>query len=145
MLTGRRPFTGDDLGETLAAVIKGEPDWGPVPIEARRLLRSCLQKDPANRLRDAGDWRLLLDDAPSAGAVPVQSKWRGYIPWGVACVLLAALVFGFVRFRGTGANPAAAVIFQIPSPEPPARPGPSFHPMASKWCIRTETGYRFER
>ena len=55
MLTGRRLFDGEDVTATLAAVVMKEPDWPPVPVRARRLLRSCLEKDPKKRLRDIGD------------------------------------------------------------------------------------------
>jgi len=45
MLTGRSPFWGEDVSETLAAVIKSEPDWSRLPRELapeiRRLLRGC--------------------------------------------------------------------------------------------------------
>src|SRR5262249_12408238 len=55
MLTGQRPFPGDDVAETLAAVIKEEPKWDRVPANVLRLLKKCLQKDPKHRLRDIGD------------------------------------------------------------------------------------------
>jgi serine/threonine protein kinase len=31
MLTGKRAFEGEDVGDTLAAVIRGEPDWAALP------------------------------------------------------------------------------------------------------------------
>src|SRR5262249_39948884 len=31
MLTGRRAFDGDDVSDTLAAVLRGEPDWSAIP------------------------------------------------------------------------------------------------------------------
>src|SRR5919201_1124191 len=31
MLTGRRAFEGDDVADTLAAILKGEPDWTRLP------------------------------------------------------------------------------------------------------------------
>src|SRR5262249_22827861 len=62
MLTGQRPFQGDDVSEMLAAVIKDEPKWDRVPRSVHRLLKKCLQKDPKNRLRDIADaWELLED------------------------------------------------------------------------------------
>ena len=60
LLTGRRPFSGATFAETLACVLKEEPDWERVPVEARRLLRRCLTKDPA-RLRDIGDAMELVE------------------------------------------------------------------------------------
>jgi len=52
LLTGRQSFRGSTLAETLANVLKEEPEWNRVPAQARRLLRRCLAKDPARRLRD---------------------------------------------------------------------------------------------
>src|SRR5262249_25458546 len=62
MLTGRKLFEGEDLTETLAAVVKTEPDLSAAPTEVKRLLTRCLQKDPRKRLRDIGDaWDLLTN------------------------------------------------------------------------------------
>ena len=69
MLTGRRAFAGDDVSETLAAVIRGEPDWHALthetPSAIRRLLRRCLVKDPKGRLADASMARIEIDEALS--------------------------------------------------------------------------------
>ena len=49
MLTGRRAFPGEDVSETLAAVIKTDPDWSHLPASTdpriRALLQGCLQKN----------------------------------------------------------------------------------------------------
>ena len=104
MLSGRGAFHGDDVSMTLAAVMMKEPDWVALPATApsglRRLLRSCLEKDPKRRLQAIGDARLeierLLSGAPEeANAAPVAlapSLWRRALPWGVAGVLGAAFV-----------------------------------------------------
>src|SRR5262249_33415763 len=60
MLTCRMPFTGETITDTLAAVVTHEPDFAPVPEGFRPLIRRCLEKDPARRLRDLGDLDLLL-------------------------------------------------------------------------------------
>jgi hypothetical protein len=60
MLTGEGLFKGGDLTETLASVVKEQPDLSQAPPEVRRLLRKCLEKDPRKRLHDIGDaWELL--------------------------------------------------------------------------------------
>jgi serine/threonine-protein kinase len=62
LLTGRRPFHGEDLTETLASVMKDTPDLSVIPAEVRPLLGKCLEKDPKKRLRDIGDaWGLLAE------------------------------------------------------------------------------------
>ena len=61
MLTGQRAFPGDDVSDTLAAVLKSEPDWTalrPTRRAIRRLLRRCLDKDRKRRLVDIADARL---------------------------------------------------------------------------------------
>jgi serine/threonine protein kinase len=67
MLTGARAFPGADLAETLAAVIKSEPDWTALPPDTpasvHRLLRRCLIKDRKARLADASSLRIEIDDA----------------------------------------------------------------------------------
>src|SRR5665213_2245117 len=59
LLTGKGLFTGENVGEILAKVIRDEPDLSEAPAELRPLLNRCLQKDPRNRLRDIGDRELL--------------------------------------------------------------------------------------
>src|ERR1700687_4415331 len=66
MLTGRELFGRETISDTLAAVLKEEPDLTRAPAQVRRLLHACLQKDPKQRLQATGDSRLLLDDAPEA-------------------------------------------------------------------------------
>ena len=55
MVTGRRAFAGEDISETIASILRSEPDWSGVPASIKPLLVSCLQKDPRHRLRDIGD------------------------------------------------------------------------------------------
>jgi Tol biopolymer transport system component len=91
MVTGRRLFQGEDASETLAAVIKEEPPWELAPARVRRLLQSCLEKNPKRRLRDIGDaWR-LLDDTPQS----VHASRQSWLAWSAAalCAVLAAIAF----------------------------------------------------
>jgi Tol biopolymer transport system component/predicted Ser/Thr protein kinase len=90
MLTGERLFQGEDVVETLAAVVHKEPDLSRVPERVRRLLKRCLEKDPKKRLRDITGMEFLLEE-PAAAASPPQARsqrWR-YV---VAAAVLAALV-----------------------------------------------------
>ena len=56
MLTGKRPFDGEDVNDTLANVLKIDPDWSALPSEIppaiRTLLQSCLTKDRRHRVAD---------------------------------------------------------------------------------------------
>jgi hypothetical protein len=113
MLTGRRAFGGDDVTETIAAVVRAEPDWSQLPADTpgaiRRLLRRCLEKDRMRRLPDAAVARLEIDDAlnpvaadaSGARATHVASaagvaRWARVLPWALAGVLAGALMLMFV-------------------------------------------------
>ena len=90
MLTGERLFRGEDLTETLASIVKDQPDFSQAPPQVQRLLRKCLEKDPKKRLRDLGDIEELIDHAtvmPSSSTAR-RSSW---LPWAVAGVLAIAL------------------------------------------------------
>jgi serine/threonine protein kinase len=98
MIVGGKLFEGETISDTLAGVIRAEPRWDAVPFEVRRLLKSCLEKDPKLRLRDIADSHLLLESAPVPGVPP----WRSPLLWicGAAIVLLAAIAaWGWVRPR----------------------------------------------
>jgi hypothetical protein len=103
MLTSRRAFEGEDVSSIMAAVIQSEPRWDGVPASVRRLLESCLAKDPKKRLRDIGDAWKLLDDRT---ALPTRTQ-SGILGWAAAGLLaLLAAVALWAPWRGT---PAAAV------------------------------------
>ena len=101
MLTGRRAFPGDDVTETLAAVVRAEPDWAALPPEThpaiRRLLTRCLEKNPRERASDIGMARIEINEAlkkPAPAATPARPG-RAWIPWTVAALAsVAALAFG---------------------------------------------------
>ncbi len=104
MLTGKHLFHGETVSDILAGVLKSEPDLTRVPVQVRRLLKSCLEKDPRQRLHDIGDAKLLLEEAPSETAQPVRHSWLGLnsIGWATAALLLAlASPLAFVHFRET--------------------------------------------
>jgi hypothetical protein len=67
MLTGQRVFAGEDVSDTPANVLKGEPAWERLPAEVptriRQVLRGCLQKDLKQRIHDVADVRLALGGA----------------------------------------------------------------------------------
>src|SRR5437879_7017027 len=67
LLTSKQAFEGENVTETLAAVLKADPDWtllpATTPAGIRVLLRRCLQKDLTRRLRDATDARIEIEDA----------------------------------------------------------------------------------
>ncbi len=113
MLSGKRAFDGGTTADILAAVIGREPEWTSLPpgtpTAVTRLLRRCLEKDPARRLRDAGDAALLLDDpgTPEPGAE--RPRRRLLVPaLGLVCVaagVLGAVVWTRVLSVADGPSP----------------------------------------
>jgi serine/threonine protein kinase len=93
MVTGRRPFEGEDVTEIIAAVVRTDPDFTRVPATLKRLLKQCLQKDPRRRLRDIGDVWTLLDE--EAGPIS-PTHARGWITVGLSAVALIATVVASV-------------------------------------------------
>ncbi|MFB3069046.1 MAG: protein kinase, partial [Acidobacteriota bacterium] len=105
LLTGRRAFQGETITETIASVLKSEPDWEVLPENTpwniRTLLRRCLQKDPYDRLQHVGDTRIEIKEtltepttvSPSGVTSPAQpSRWKIVVPWSVAAVIALAAV-----------------------------------------------------
>jgi predicted Ser/Thr protein kinase/sugar lactone lactonase YvrE len=98
LLTGTRPFRGSTLAETLAVVVKQEPDWDRVPAQARRLLRRCLVKDPVRRLRDIGDAMELIRGEDSDGVALRHRGGRAWLLASGAALLLVALTLAGDRW-----------------------------------------------
>jgi Tol biopolymer transport system component len=95
MLTGQRLFQGKTVSDTLAAVLKEEPDYNRVPVESQQLLRWCLDKDPKRRLRDIGDAWPLLEETNEV-LKPVQEPQRLRAIWvTVACMLVIVAAGGW--------------------------------------------------
>ena len=100
MLTGRRPFDGDDTSTTLASVIRDDVSWQALPADlpapAHRMLRRCLEKDPRRRLSAIGDARIELEDAMATPAEPAPpptpQRWFGLTIAALSLGISAALV-----------------------------------------------------
>ncbi len=110
MLAGRPVFTGLTPMDTLAAILEREPDWrllpGATPDTIHRLLRRCLEKKSASRVRDIGDARFDIDDAlASRGAAPVAND----APTGSRRHNLPAELTSFVGRQGELAELTAAL------------------------------------
>ncbi len=125
MLTGQRAFPGEDITDTLAAVVRSEPQWDALPDAAsptlRVFLRRCLHKDPKQRMGDIRDVRLALEGAFD---VPVAAPATAAAPGG-PLVGRAALV---VAAASTAALIAAMAVPTLrhlretpPAPPPETR------------------------
>src|SRR5258706_15547848 len=77
MLTGKGLFAGDDVSDTLANVLKREPDWSAlpatVPASIRALLRRCVEKDRRKRVADVSTALFAIDEQASLSGSVVAS------------------------------------------------------------------------
>jgi Tol biopolymer transport system component len=124
MLVGRRLFVGDTVSDTLAAVLRLDPEWEQLPEQTppqiRRLLRRCLERDARQRLRDIGDARLALSEVMSGAAEEVAAEVtvaaaprRPLLAIGVGTALAAAgFALGFLLHPGAPDPPLRR--FEIP-------------------------------
>jgi serine/threonine protein kinase len=95
MLTGKRAFEGEDVSETLAAVLRGEPDWSLLPPSAPsfvlQLLRGSLQKDWKQRISDIAVARYELDAAsvpPETSATKSRTRVLERVAWALVVAVL---------------------------------------------------------
>ena len=122
MLTGRRPFRGETVSDTIAATLDQSPDWSLLPAATppslRRLLSRCLEKDHTHRLRDIGDAIFDLDESlresrAAAAPVPAASRagHRRILPLalGALVVAVAAAIGWSIRSPTDTPAPAAPV------------------------------------
>ena len=83
MLVGKRAFEADDVSETLATVLRGEPAWTALPPNLppsiRALLEGCLKKDPKQRIGDLSTARFLLQQP----TIPLQAETLPRMRYGV--------------------------------------------------------------
>jgi eukaryotic-like serine/threonine-protein kinase len=127
MLTGKRAFEGQDVTDTIAAIVRGDPAWHALPADTpkpiHRLLRRCLAKDAKARLRELGSAIVDIDEARTAvetqptAAPPVPSLqwWQRPRPAAVLVSAVAVLSAAIVSMTTRPAPaPRQVVRFDIP-------------------------------
>src|SRR5262245_3376687 len=123
MLTGKRAFEGEDVSDTLAAVLRSEPDWTALPEDVPRTLRAliqrCLAKDRTKRVAEISIAKFLLNEPAfidasgglSDGSItaPQRSGLRAMLLTAAAVLLGAAAAGALVWTFGptTGTAPVA--------------------------------------
>jgi hypothetical protein len=120
LLTGERLFKGDEAADTLAQILTKEPDWDRAPVQVRRLLQRCLEKDPKKRLRDIGEARYLSDNSATTSK-PVIAPKRPWLAW-IAAALLAVAAAGLAALRLRPAPLPQVMRFEIHAPPGSALP-----------------------
>jgi hypothetical protein len=140
MLSGRKTFNEPTVSDTLAAVLKSDPDLSGLPADTspalRLLIERCLRKDPKERLRDMGDVGLELREivagdreyvlsgageavpAPEAGRTARSSRSPAILAGVVAGVLVGfALWWLLPRGAAPAASSSSLIQFGVPAPE----------------------------
>jgi serine/threonine protein kinase/Tfp pilus assembly protein PilF len=113
-VTGRRPFQGDSIYETISNVLKEDPpdiaDTGKrIPLEFQRLIRHCLEKNPQERFQSAQDVAYSLKNILSISETGSNSTLHpGLIPiarrkgiW-FAIILSLVVIFGTILYLKHG-------------------------------------------
>jgi hypothetical protein len=130
MLTGKRAFDGEDTSDTIASVLKTDPDWSLLPSDlsfaVRALLQRCLVKDRRHRVSDISTALFVLrtpDQLATTGmasapttVVPSRERWRWVVPATAAAAIAAAIVGATAwTFRPLApAAPIARFSFALP-------------------------------
>ena len=110
MLTGTRAFEGENVSDTLAAVLRGEPDWAAlpatVPAPVRTLIRRCLEKESRQRIADISVAQFVLDDLADAASADAPGSSATVAPrpplWRRMAILSGAWLVG-LAMAGTAA------------------------------------------
>lgn len=129
MLSGLKAFRAETFSDTIAAVVKSEPDWnalpGQMPSIVRLLLRQCLNRDPQERLHDIADWRIVTKEAETEELQIPEHRRSLFAHRGLLALLLAAVLLVVIGLgvsyvsRVPGNLPEIRVeISTAPTPDP---------------------------
>jgi len=124
MLTGRAAFTGDDVSDIIAAVIRAEPDWTCLPINLhwrlREILDHCLKKDGRDRYHDISDVRIDIqkyEADPGGEAVKMVTaagapmKLKTMLPWVATALVLGLIIAGAAVWKWKPSEPRQVMRF----------------------------------
>ncbi len=112
LLAGRRLFAGETTSDTLAMVLRSDPDWSALPTDMppslRRLLQRCLQRDKRQRMHHMADARIVMEEIlkdgtsayePAEGSIAPMSTggsrkaWTGWI--AATFMAVVAMILGW--------------------------------------------------
>ncbi len=130
MLTSRRAFTGKSNAEVMTSVLRDEPEIpDDVPADLARILRRCLEKEPADRFHSAADLAFVLEAAhlPGNGHRPEGPKpiQPSYLAWGTVGLLAVLLASVLTFLYSRKSVPRPVVRFEISVPGDPITVAPA--------------------
>ena len=111
LLTGKRAFEGEEVSDSLASILKSDPDWDAlpanIPARIRRVLRRCLEKDRKLRYHDIADVRLDLAERGTLDAsVPPLTRSKRVNLERIVWLLIASTLAGLLVLAGRRTVPA---------------------------------------
>jgi serine/threonine protein kinase len=130
MLAGRAAFSGKDVTDILAAVIRSEPEWDSLPVNLHRRLREvlerCLKKDAKDRYRDIYDVKVdiqrVLADPSGVFVQPLtrvepRKRLRVGLSWVGAALVLGLIIAGVAVWKMKPTEPRQVMRFDYDLPE----------------------------
>jgi len=96
ILTGGQAFGGESVSDTLASVLKLDPEWDRLPANTpgaiRKLLRRCLAKDRRQRLQAIGEARIAIEETLQGAPdeTPAAVTKHPTIAWTLAALMSVA-------------------------------------------------------
>jgi serine/threonine-protein kinase len=125
MLTGRRAFDGEDVSDTLAAILRGEPDWSALPTDLppaiAEFMKGSLVKDRRRRVADLAVASFVLSESSAARDLATRARAprtlaRRAIAASAAAILVAAGLIGawWTGARSAPVEPGPVTRFVIP-------------------------------
>ncbi len=130
MLSGHRMFEGRTVSDTLAAVLKSEPEWKRLPPNLhprlRFLLERCLEKEPKNRCGSISEVQVDIQKVfadpsgvlvESVALAKPRKMLRLGIPWVAAAVIVIAAIVGLAVWKLKPSEPRQVMRFDYELPE----------------------------
>jgi serine/threonine-protein kinase len=113
MLTGGALFASPTISDTLAAVLKTEPDLSTVPAHVRPIVERCLRKDPRHRWQAIGDVRLAIEEGVPLAQAPPK---RRSLPWAAAPAFAVLVALALWAPWRQSAPEERAIAFEVNPP-----------------------------
>lgn len=136
-LSGKKAFHGETVSDTIAHILKGEPEWTNLPLNTpgriRALLRRCLQKNSKQRLHDIADARIEIEETLAnpeterASSAASSSRWsvRFWVMAGLFIVVSSLLFWKIFHPSRSGPEPVLHLAVDLPETAPLAHAGVS--------------------